>query len=177
MAYIFTPIKIAPFRYCKNIPLFFNPPPVGIEMQAFGGYAIATLMMTANDICESELILILCRCATPTQRPAAMPRLPSRSTTRTTRGAPRHIQVKVQLVINNSKQNFYLYFDQYEELLTLTLRRRAEIELNYSRDLEKLSKLVTSRHKEQKTKRELWSSLSSTEIWRQLVAETRKAGR
>jgi SLIT-ROBO Rho GTPase activating protein len=56
-------------------------------------------------------------------------------------------------------------------------RRRAEIELNYSRDLEKLGKLVTSRHKEQKTKRELWSSLSSTEIWRQLVAETRKAGR
>ena len=126
----------------------------------------------------SELILNLCRCATPTQRPAAMPRLPSRSTTRTTRGAPRHIQVKVQLVINNSKQNFYLLsFDQHEELLTLTLRRRAEIELNYSRDLEKLGKLVTSRHKEQKTKRELWSSLSSTEIWRQLVAETRKAGR
>ena len=125
-------------------------------------------------IMTSELILILCRCATPTQRPAAMPRLPSRSTTRTTRGAPRHIQVKVQLVINN----FYLLsFDHHEKLLTLTLRRRAEIELNYSRDLEKLSKLVTSRHKEQKTKRELWSSLSSTEIWRQLVAETRKAGR
>ena len=34
-------------------------------------------------------------------------------------------------------------------------RRRAEIELNYSRDLEKLGKLVTSRHKEQKTKREV----------------------
>ena len=57
----------------------------------------------------SELILILCRCAAPTQRPAAVPRLPSRSTTRTTRGAPRHIQVKVQLIINNSEKNFYIF--------------------------------------------------------------------
>merc|ERR1719460_831168 len=40
-----------------------------------------------------------------------------------------------------------------------------------------MCKPVTSRNKEKKTKRELWSSLSSTEIWRQLVAETRKAGR
>ena len=31
-------------------------------------------------------------------------------------------------------------------------KRRAEIELNYSRDLEKLSKLLSSRHKEQKLK-------------------------
>ena len=54
----------------------------------------------------SELILNLCRCATSTQRPAAMPRLPSRSTTRTTRGAPRHIQVEVQLVINNLRRTF-----------------------------------------------------------------------
>ena len=56
-------------------------------------------------------------------------------------------------------------------------RRRAEIESNYSKDLEKLSKLLTSRHKEQKLKREGWTSLSSTGIWRQLVAETKKAGR
>ena len=137
--------------------------------------ATPTFMMTADDNDDIWNDSYSCRCATPTQRPAAMPRLPSRSTTRTTRGAPRHIQVKVQLVINNSEKNFYLYFDQHEMLLPL--RRRAEIELNYSRDLEKLGKLVTSRHKEQKTKRELWSSLSSTEIWRQLVAETRKAGR
>ena len=38
-------------------------------------------------------------------------------------------------------------------------RRRAEIELNYSRDLEKLGKLVTSRHKEQKTKREVTNTI------------------
>ena len=43
-------------------------------------------------------------------------------------------------------------------------RRRAEIELNYSRDLEKLGKLVTSRHKEQKTKREV-NNISSNIIF------------
>ena len=56
-------------------------------------------------------------------------------------------------------------------------KRRAEIETNYSRDLEKLSKLLSSRHKEQKPKREGWTALSSTAIWRQLVEETKKAGK
>jgi SLIT-ROBO Rho GTPase activating protein len=56
-------------------------------------------------------------------------------------------------------------------------RRRAEIELNYSKDLDKLSKLLTSRHKEQKLKRDGWTTLSSTGIWRQLVVETKKAGK
>merc|ERR1719471_1335585 len=56
-------------------------------------------------------------------------------------------------------------------------RRRAEIELNYSKDLDKLSKLLASRHKEQKFKRDGWSTLSSTSIWKQLVAETKKAGK
>jgi len=56
-------------------------------------------------------------------------------------------------------------------------RRRAEIELSYSRDLEKLAKLVTVRHKEQKQKREGWSALSSTEVWKQLVEDTRKVGK
>jgi len=56
-------------------------------------------------------------------------------------------------------------------------RRRAEIELNYSRDLDKLAKLLSNRHKEQKQKRESWNSLSSLTIWTQLVNETRKAGK
>ena len=56
-------------------------------------------------------------------------------------------------------------------------KRRAEIELNYSKDLDKLSKLLASRHKEQKFKRDGWSTLSSTSIWKQLVAETKKAGK
>merc|ERR1719282_669943 len=43
---------------------------------------------------------------------------------------------------------------QQSQLLEIqdVFKRRAEIELNYSRDLEKLSKLLTSRHKEQKLK-------------------------
>jgi len=53
-------------------------------------------------------------------------------------------------------------------------RRRAEIELTYSRDMEKLTKMVTLRHKEQKQKREGWTTLSSTDVWKQLVANTKK---
>jgi SLIT-ROBO Rho GTPase activating protein len=52
-----------------------------------------------------------------------------------------------------------------------------EIELSYSKDLDKLSKLLTSRHKEQKLKRDGWTTLSSPGIWRQLVVETKKAGK
>ena len=40
-----------------------------------------------------------------------------------------------------------------------------------------MSKLLLSRHKEQKLKREGWTALSSTAIWRQLVDEIRKAGK
>jgi hypothetical protein len=47
-----------------------------------------------------------------------------------------------------------------------------------SRDLDRLAKLLSSRQKEQKGKqRESWSNQSSQEIWRQLVAETKRAGR
>jgi len=56
-------------------------------------------------------------------------------------------------------------------------KRRAEIELNYSRDLERLGKLLTSRQKEQKAKRDGWGTFSTHEIWKQLLNETRKAGR
>ena len=56
-------------------------------------------------------------------------------------------------------------------------RRRAEIELAYSRDLEKLAKLVTIRHKEQKQKRDGWAAFSSTAVWMQLVADIRKVGK
>ena len=46
-----------------------------------------------------------------------------------------------------------------------------------SRDLDRLAKLLTSRQKEQKGRRESWSAQSSQDIWRQLVAETKRAGR
>ena len=68
---------------------------------------------------------------------------------------------------------------QQSQLLDMQdiFRRRAEIELAYSRDLEKLAKVVSMRHKEQKQKREGWSSLSSTDVWVQMVANTRKVGK
>ena len=56
-------------------------------------------------------------------------------------------------------------------------KRRAEIEMTYSRDLEKLAKLVSMRHKEQKQKRESWSTFSSTEVWLQMVENTRRVGK
>jgi hypothetical protein len=46
-----------------------------------------------------------------------------------------------------------------------------------SRDLDRLAKLLTTRQKEQKGKRESWAAQSSQDIWRQLVAETKRAGR
>ena len=46
----------------------------------------------------------------------------------------------------------YFWISAKNICLQDVFKRRAEIELNYSRDLEKLSKLLTSRHKEQKLK-------------------------
>jgi len=46
-----------------------------------------------------------------------------------------------------------------------------------SRDLDRLAKLLATRQKEQKGKRESWAAQSSQDIWRQLVAETKRAGR
>ncbi len=46
-----------------------------------------------------------------------------------------------------------------------------------SRDLDRLAKLLATRQKEQKGKRESWAGQSSQDIWRQLVAETKRAGR
>ena len=48
-------------------------------------------------------------------------------------------------------------------------RRRAEVELEYSRGLDKLARSLTLRHKEQKLKREQWPLFSSYSCWQQLV--------
>ena len=47
----------------------------------------------------------------------------------------------------------------------------------FSRDLDRLAKLLSSRQKEQKAKTQGWGTFSSHEIWKQLLNETRKAGR
>ncbi|XP_063238687.1 SLIT-ROBO Rho GTPase-activating protein 1-like isoform X2 [Bacillus rossius redtenbacheri] len=52
-------------------------------------------------------------------------------------------------------------------------RRRAEVELDYSKNLDKLAKSLQLRHKEQRQKREQWPLFSSYSCWQQLVTQTR----
>nr|XP_018898375.1 PREDICTED: SLIT-ROBO Rho GTPase-activating protein 1-like isoform X2 [Bemisia tabaci] len=52
-------------------------------------------------------------------------------------------------------------------------RRRAEVELDYSKNLDKLLKNIQLRHTEQKQKREQWSMFSSYSCWQQLVTQTK----
>lgn len=56
-------------------------------------------------------------------------------------------------------------------------RRRAEIEANYSRDLDKLNKYIVHRHKEAKQKRESWQLFSSVQVWDTLVQQTKRSSR
>ncbi|XP_063708232.1 SLIT-ROBO Rho GTPase-activating protein 1-like isoform X2 [Culicoides brevitarsis] len=52
-------------------------------------------------------------------------------------------------------------------------RRRGEVELDYSKSLDKLAKSLQLRHKEQKQKREQWPLFSSYTCWQQLVNQTK----
>ncbi|EEB12153.1 SLIT-ROBO Rho GTPase-activating protein, putative [Pediculus humanus corporis] len=52
-------------------------------------------------------------------------------------------------------------------------RKRAELELDYSKNLDKLAKSLQLRHKEQKQKREHWPLFSSYSCWQQLVTQTK----
>ncbi|XP_044741515.1 SLIT-ROBO Rho GTPase-activating protein 1-like isoform X2 [Chrysoperla carnea] len=56
-------------------------------------------------------------------------------------------------------------------------RRRGELELDYSKNLDKLAKSLQLRHKEQKQKREHWPLFSSFTCWQQLVTQTRNLSR
>ncbi|GJQ67390.1 hypothetical protein Trydic_g5085 [Trypoxylus dichotomus] len=56
-------------------------------------------------------------------------------------------------------------------------RRRGELELDYSKNLDKLAKSLQLRHKEQKQKREQWPLFSSYACWHQLVTQTRNLSR
>ncbi|KAK3933383.1 SLIT-ROBO Rho GTPase-activating protein 1 [Frankliniella fusca] len=56
-------------------------------------------------------------------------------------------------------------------------RRRAEVELEYSRGLDKLARSLSARHREQKLKREQWPLFSSYACWQQLVTSTRTLSR
>lgn len=56
-------------------------------------------------------------------------------------------------------------------------RRRAEVELEYSKSLEKLAKGLLLRHKAEKQKREQWHLFSSYACWQHLVSTTRRQSR
>ncbi|XP_074103591.1 SLIT-ROBO Rho GTPase-activating protein 1 isoform X2 [Cotesia typhae] len=56
-------------------------------------------------------------------------------------------------------------------------RRRAELELDYSKSLDKMARSIQMRHKEQKQKREQWPLFSSYACWQQLVNETKNLSR
>lgn len=52
-------------------------------------------------------------------------------------------------------------------------RRRGEVELDYSKSLDKLAKSLQLRHKEQKQKREQWPLFSSYACWQQMINQTK----
>ncbi|XP_071121830.1 SLIT-ROBO Rho GTPase-activating protein 3-like isoform X3 [Mytilus edulis] len=56
-------------------------------------------------------------------------------------------------------------------------RRKAEVELEYSRNLEKLVKSTKLRHRQEKQKREHWSLFSTFTCWQQLLDITKKESR
>ncbi|XP_058120513.1 SLIT-ROBO Rho GTPase-activating protein 1-like isoform X2 [Anopheles coustani] len=56
-------------------------------------------------------------------------------------------------------------------------RRRGEVELDYSKSLDKLAKSLQLRHKEHRQKREQWPMFSSYSCWQQLVNQTKSLSR
>lgn len=55
-------------------------------------------------------------------------------------------------------------------------RKKAELETEYARSLEKLVKATWARHKQEKQKREHWDKFSTFNCWTQLLDITRKQG-
>ncbi|VDK51250.1 unnamed protein product [Anisakis simplex] len=56
-------------------------------------------------------------------------------------------------------------------------RRKAEIDMEYGKQLEKLARSAMQRHKNEKNKRECWSMHSICALWQQLVDNTREEAR
>uniref|UniRef100_A0A5S6R1P1 Rho-GAP domain-containing protein n=1 Tax=Trichuris muris TaxID=70415 RepID=A0A5S6R1P1_TRIMR len=52
-------------------------------------------------------------------------------------------------------------------------RRRAEIELEYSKSLEKLHRQIAAKHKAEKQKRESWANFAAYSMWKMFVEETK----
>ncbi|UJR08493.1 hypothetical protein I4U23_012759 [Adineta vaga] len=52
-------------------------------------------------------------------------------------------------------------------------RRRADVELDYAKNLDNLHKQIGQRHRAQKARRETWTFLSITKLWDTIVQDTR----
>uniref|UniRef100_A0A0B7A0M7 F-BAR domain-containing protein n=1 Tax=Arion vulgaris TaxID=1028688 RepID=A0A0B7A0M7_9EUPU len=53
-------------------------------------------------------------------------------------------------------------------------RRRAEVEQEYARNLDKLVKSMITRHRAEKQKQEQWATMSTSACWKHLLGITRK---
>ncbi|GAB0090061.1 SLIT-ROBO Rho GTPase-activating protein 1 [Sergentomyia squamirostris] len=69
------------------------------------------------------------------------------------------IRVESQVTLVQELQDFF--------------RKRGEVELDYSKGLDKLAKSLLLRHKEQKQKREQWPMFSSYACWQHLINQTK----
>ncbi|KAG5898835.1 hypothetical protein JTB14_014266 [Gonioctena quinquepunctata] len=77
------------------------------------------------------------------------------------------------LIFNNIR----LQLNEQLRCLDIFSGRRGELELDYSKNLDKLAKTLQLRHKEQKQKREQWPLFSSYACWQQLVTQTKNLSR
>ncbi|XP_053677702.1 SLIT-ROBO Rho GTPase-activating protein 1-like [Anopheles nili] len=73
------------------------------------------------------------------------------------------VRVEAQIALVQELQDFF--------------RRRGEVELDYSKSLDKLAKSLQLRHKEQRQKREQWPMFSSYSCWQQLLNQTKSLSR
>ncbi|KAJ8926951.1 hypothetical protein NQ314_020803 [Rhamnusium bicolor] len=88
--------------------------------------------------------------------------------------------VDIRLQLNEQLRCLDVRMEAQVALLTELqdfFRRRGELELDYSKNLDKLAKSLQLRHKEQKQKREQWPLFSSYACWQQLVTQTKNLSR
>uniref|UniRef100_A0A8D8VAM9 SLIT-ROBO Rho GTPase-activating protein 1 n=1 Tax=Cacopsylla melanoneura TaxID=428564 RepID=A0A8D8VAM9_9HEMI len=91
-----------------------------------------------------------------------------------------HVSHDIRLQLNEQLRCLDLRMDTQTAVigeLQDYFRKRAEVELDYSKSLDKLAKSLQLRHKEQKQKREQWSLVSSFSCWQHLVAQTKSMSR
>lgn len=73
------------------------------------------------------------------------------------------VRLETQLALVSEMQDYF--------------RRRAEVELEYSRTLDKMARAIAVRHRSERPRRELWPLFSSHGCWEQLVNNARRQSR